>query len=56
MAYLVSSGFIMYIGASLYTDRQLKNEMLNEQKKVENEKWVDQLIANIKDQSDELAY
>ena len=56
LAYLASSGIIIYIGACLYTDRQLKNEMLNEQKKAENEKWVDQLIANIKDEDNELAY
>lgn len=54
LAYLVGSGLVMCIGAFIYTDRKLKTEMLNEQKKAEAIKWVDQLIKNIKD--DELAY
>lgn len=56
IAYLASSGFVIYIGACLYTDRQIKNEILNEKKRVENEAWVDQLISNIKDEDNELAY
>lgn len=64
LAYLVGSGLVMCIGASIFTDKQLKIEMLNEQKKAEaarvkkaeDEAWVNQIINNILNQSDELAY
>lgn len=54
LGYLASSSLVIYIGACIYTHSKLKTEMLNEQKKAEDEAWVNQLISNIKGQSDEL--
>jgi hypothetical protein len=51
---LVCAGFILFIAGSIYADRQLKKEMSKTQQKAENDKWVNQLIENIKDESDEL--
>lgn len=56
LAILTGSALFIFLWIIINEDIDVKKEMLNEQKRAENEAWVNQLIENIKDNEDELAY